>query len=53
MTQTRPWNFAGVCVMVPALTLIHPKYRARPLQVAVEVFLAVAAVVIAFAIPAP
>ncbi|WP_430226145.1 hypothetical protein [Pseudarthrobacter oxydans] len=39
--------------IVPLVRLAYPEYRARPLQAVVEVLLAVAAVVIAFAIPTP
>lgn len=39
--------------IIPLIRLAYPEYRARPLQAAVEVLLAVAAVVIAFAIPTP
>ena len=39
--------------IVPLLRLPHPEYRTRPLQTAAEVLLAVAAVVIAVAIPTP
>jgi len=39
--------------IIPLVRLAYPEYRARPLQAAVEVVLAVAAVVIAFAIPTP
>jgi hypothetical protein len=39
--------------IVPLVRLAYPEYRAKPLQAAVEVLLAVAAVVIAFAIPTP
>ena len=39
--------------IVPLVRLAHPEYRARPLQAAVEVLLAVASVIIAFAIPTP
>ena len=39
--------------IVPLVRLAYPEYRARPRQAAVEVLLAVAAVVIAFAIPTP
>ncbi|MDQ0732199.1 hypothetical protein QFZ57_002993 [Arthrobacter sp. B1I2] len=39
--------------LVPLIRLAYPEYRARTLQAVVEVFLAVAAVVVAFAVPAP
>jgi hypothetical protein len=39
--------------VIPLVRLAYPDYRARPLQAAVEVLLAVAAVWIAFAIPTP
>ncbi|MEK0156272.1 hypothetical protein [Arthrobacter oryzae] len=39
--------------IIPLVRLAYPEYRARPLQAAMEVLLAVAAVVIAFAIPTP
>jgi hypothetical protein len=39
--------------IIPLVRLAYPEYRARPLQAAVEVVLAVAAVVVAFAIPTP
>ena len=39
--------------VIPLVRLAYPEYRARPLQATVEVFLAVAAVVVAFAIPTP
>ncbi|PNI09505.1 hypothetical protein CXX84_04425 [Arthrobacter sp. AFG7.2] len=39
--------------IIPLVRLAYPEYRVRPLQAAVEVLLAVAAVVIAFAIPTP
>lgn len=42
--------------LLPVTSLVrlaYPEYRARPLQAAMEVFLAVAAVVVAFAIPTP
>jgi hypothetical protein len=39
--------------IIPLIRLAYPGYRARPLQAGVEVFLAVAAVVVAFAIPTP
>jgi hypothetical protein len=39
--------------IIPLIRLAYPGYRARPLQAGVEVFLAVAAVVAAFAIPSP
>jgi len=39
--------------IVPLARLAYPEYRARPQQAAVEVVLAVAAVLVAFAIPTP
>ena len=39
--------------IIPLALLAYPEYRAKPLQAAMEVLLAVAAVVIAFAIPTP
>ncbi|MET1065534.1 MAG: hypothetical protein ABWX85_11265 [Arthrobacter sp.] len=39
--------------VIPLVRLTYPEYRARPLQAAVEVVPAVAAVVVAFAIPTP
>ncbi|WP_455834111.1 hypothetical protein [Pseudarthrobacter siccitolerans] len=39
--------------IIPLVRLAYPEYRARPLQAAVEALLALAAVVIAFAIPTP
>jgi hypothetical protein len=42
--------------LMPAIPLVrwaYPEYRARPLQAAVEIVLAAAAVVVAFAIPTP
>ncbi|MBT2567984.1 hypothetical protein J7I84_16055 [Arthrobacter sp. ISL-85] len=39
--------------VVPLVRLAYPKYRARPLQAAVEVLLAVASILIAYAIPTP
>ncbi|TLM86450.1 hypothetical protein FDW83_01465 [Pseudarthrobacter sp. NamE2] len=42
--------------LLPIISLVrlaYPEYRARPLQSAVEVVLAVIAVVVAFAIPTP
>jgi hypothetical protein len=39
--------------VIPLVRLAYPEYRARPLQAGVEMFLAVAAVVVAFAIPTP
>jgi hypothetical protein len=39
--------------VIPLIRLAYPEYRARPLQAAVEVLLAAAAVGIAFAIPTP
>jgi hypothetical protein len=39
--------------IIPLVRLAYPEYRARPLQAAVEAVLAVAAIVIAFAIPTP
>lgn len=39
--------------IIPLVRLAYPEYRAKALQAAVEVVLAVAAVVIAFAIPTP
>lgn len=39
--------------VIPLVRLAYPGYRARPLQAAIEVLLAVAAVVIAFALPTP
>lgn len=39
--------------IIPLVRLSYPEYRARPQQAAVEVVLAVAAVVVAFAIPTP
>ncbi|MFX1821926.1 hypothetical protein PV768_19275 [Pseudarthrobacter sp. CC4] len=39
--------------IIPLVRLAYPEYRARPLQAAVEVVLAVAAVMVAFAIPTP
>ncbi|MGF9648881.1 hypothetical protein AAIH32_12950 [Pseudarthrobacter oxydans] len=39
--------------IIPLVRLAYPEYRARPQQVAVEVVLAVAAIVIAFAIHTP
>ena len=39
--------------VIPLIRLAYPEYRARPLRAGVEVFLAVAAVVVAFAIPTP
>jgi hypothetical protein len=38
---------------IPLIRLASPNYRARPLQAAVEVLLAVSAVVVAVAIPTP
>ncbi|WP_050054856.1 hypothetical protein [Pseudarthrobacter siccitolerans] len=38
---------------IPIVRLAYPKYRTRSLQATVEVLLAVAAVVVAFAIPTP
>ena len=37
--------------MIPFVRLAYPEYRAKPIQAVVEVLLAVAAVVVAFAIP--
>lgn len=39
--------------VIPLIRLTYPEYRARPLQAAVEILLAVAAVWMAFAIPTP
>jgi hypothetical protein len=39
--------------IVPLVRLAYPEYRTRPSQTAVEVLLALAAVVVAFAIPTP
>ncbi|MGX5717324.1 hypothetical protein [Arthrobacter sp. MAHUQ-56] len=39
--------------IIPLVRLAHPEYQARPLQAAVEIVLAVATVVIAFAVPTP
>lgn len=39
--------------VIPLVRLAYPEYRARPLQAAIEVLLAVAAVVIAFVLPTP
>jgi hypothetical protein len=39
--------------IIALIRLAYPGYRARPLQAGVEVFLAVAAVVVAFATPTP
>jgi hypothetical protein len=38
---------------IPLVRLVYPEYRARPLKAVIEVLLAVAAVVVAFAIPTP
>ncbi|TNB74200.1 hypothetical protein FHJ30_05755 [Arthrobacter sp. BB-1] len=39
--------------IIPLVRLAYPEYRTRPLQAAVEVLLAVAAVMVVFAIPTP
>jgi hypothetical protein len=39
--------------IIPLIRLAYPEYRARPLQAGAEVFLAVAEVVVSFAIPTP
>ncbi|WP_178995347.1 hypothetical protein [Paenarthrobacter nitroguajacolicus] len=39
--------------VIPVVRLAYPKYRARPLQAAVELVLGIATVVIALAIPTP
>lgn len=39
--------------IIPLVRLAHPGYRAKPLQAATEVLLAVAALVVAFATPTP
>ena len=39
--------------VIPLIWLAYPEYRARPQQVAVEVLLALATVVLVFAIPTP
>lgn len=39
--------------IIPLVRLAHPEYRGKPKQAAVEVVLAAAAVVVAFAIPTP
>ena len=39
--------------VIPLVRLAYPEYQARGLQAAVEVILAIAAVVVAFAVPTP
>jgi hypothetical protein len=39
--------------IIPLVRLVYPDYRTRPLQAVVEFLLAVAAVVLAFAVPTP
>lgn len=55
VNQVYPFPSLGLFLLpvIPLIRLAYPEYRARPLQAAVEILLAVATVWIAFAIPTP